>query len=77
MLSVHLSMFLAYFQCLFYNELPYAEDVRQYTFSSLPLKDDSEINKKLKPTDEQCDLMDQLITNMDLNKKYVNQLAFK
>lgn len=43
-----------YFQCLVYNELPFAEDVRQFSFSSLPVNeadvDAKHVNKKLAPT---------------------------
>ena len=54
-------------QCLVYNELPFSEDVRQFTFSSLPVKDTTDANKKHEPTEEQCTLLDQLITDMDLS----------
>ena len=43
--------FTLLFQCLYYNELPFSEDVRQFTFGSLPLTDDCiAANKKQQPT---------------------------
>lgn len=41
---------IVWFQCLIYVELPFREDIRQYTFGSLPLKQDTEANKKYRPT---------------------------
>ena len=29
-----------FFQCLFYNEIPFAEDLRQLSFGSLPVTED-------------------------------------
>lgn len=43
---------IVWFQCLIYVELPFREDIRQYTFGSLPLKQDTEANKKYRPTGE-------------------------
>ena len=40
------------FQCLFWVELPFAEDVRTFTFGSLPLTEEVAVNKKYKPTGE-------------------------
>ncbi|XP_071947683.1 X-ray repair cross-complementing protein 5-like isoform X2 [Antedon mediterranea] len=50
----------ANYECLCFTELPYAEDLKQYTFPSLSS------NKKIQPTDEQLEAMDNLITSMDL-----------
>jgi ATP-dependent DNA helicase 2 subunit 2 len=49
--------------------LPFSEDVRQFTFGSLPLTEETTAsNKKFQPTDEQLRAMDSLIDNMDLTK---------
>ncbi|XP_070533798.1 X-ray repair cross-complementing protein 5-like [Ptychodera flava] len=58
-LSPHIK---AKYECLYFTELPFSEDVRQYTFSSLSA------NKKHQPTDEQLSAVDDLITSMDLFK---------
>ncbi|GFO44853.1 X-ray repair cross-complementing protein 5-like [Plakobranchus ocellatus] len=58
----------AKYECLFWVELPFAEDVRTYTFGSLPLTEDVIVNKKYKPTEEQLSCMDDLITSMDLSQ---------
>ncbi|GFS04275.1 X-ray repair cross-complementing protein 5-like [Elysia marginata] len=58
----------AKYECLFWVELPFAEDVRTFTFGSLPLTEDVAINKKYKPTDEQLSCMDDLINTMDLSQ---------
>ncbi|XP_071804212.1 X-ray repair cross-complementing protein 5-like isoform X1 [Asterias amurensis] len=50
----------AKYESLLYVELPFMEDIRQYTFSSL------NANKKNKLTDEQVSAVDDLITSMDL-----------
>ncbi|XP_071503293.1 X-ray repair cross-complementing protein 5-like [Diadema antillarum] len=50
----------AKYEALFYIELPFAEDLRMYTFASL------DNNKKCKPTDEQLEAIDGLIDEMDL-----------
>ncbi|KAK3087491.1 hypothetical protein FSP39_006603, partial [Pinctada imbricata] len=55
------------YECLVYVELPFREDVRQFTFGSLPIKDDDQTNKKFKPSDEQLDAIDDLISNTDLS----------
>ncbi|XP_006817632.1 X-ray repair cross-complementing protein 5-like [Saccoglossus kowalevskii] len=52
----------AKYECLFYNELPYNEDVRQYTFSSLTA------SKRNQPSEEQLQAVDNLITSMDLTQ---------
>ncbi|KAK6187037.1 hypothetical protein SNE40_006287 [Patella caerulea] len=57
------------YECLYWIELPFMEDLRQFTFGSLPLTDDAVTNKKFKPTDEQLQVMDDLITSMDLSQK--------
>ena len=63
-----MSLFIILTQCLFYNELAFSEDVRQFTFSSLPVKESTEANRKFEPSDAQLDLMDSLIDEMDLSK---------
>lgn len=55
-------------QCLVYNELPFAEDVRQFTFSSLPVEESNDANRKFEPSAKQLSAIDQLITDMDLSK---------
>ncbi|KAL4218077.1 X-ray repair cross-complementing protein 5 [Mactra antiquata] len=55
------------YQCLFWFELPFMEDVRQFTFGSLPVKDDNPSNKKYKPSEDQLSAVDNLITSMDLS----------
>ena len=60
--------YVVFFQCLYWNELPYSEDVRQFTFGSLPLKEGATINKKYEPSSQQLDAVDDLITSMDLTK---------
>ncbi|XP_022103565.1 X-ray repair cross-complementing protein 5-like [Acanthaster planci] len=57
----------AKYESLLYIELPFMEDLRQYTFSSLSS------NKKNQPSDEQLSAVDDLITNMDLMKANVNE----
>ncbi|XP_021255621.1 X-ray repair cross-complementing protein 5 [Numida meleagris] len=47
------------YECLFYVQLPYMEDVRQYMFSSLK-------NKKCTPTADQLSAVDSLIDSMNL-----------
>ncbi|ELU08335.1 hypothetical protein CAPTEDRAFT_163248 [Capitella teleta] len=55
-------------ECLIYNELPFAEDVRNYSFGSLPVSETNSANQRQAPTDDQLSLMDELIDNMDLSK---------
>ncbi|XP_064652857.1 X-ray repair cross-complementing protein 5-like isoform X2 [Lineus longissimus] len=63
-LSPHIK---AKYECLMYSELPFMEDVRQFTFGSLPLSDDAPpAVQKYKPSAEQLELIDNLITDMDL-----------
>ncbi|XP_041471452.1 X-ray repair cross-complementing protein 5-like [Lytechinus variegatus] len=50
----------ANYEALFYIELPFAEDLRMYTFMSL------DNNKKCQPSEEQLAAVDGLIDNMDL-----------
>ncbi|ESO85299.1 hypothetical protein LOTGIDRAFT_235806 [Lottia gigantea] len=57
------------YECLYWIELPFMEDLRQFTFGSLPVTDDVQTNKKFKPSADQLKVMDDLITNMDLSKK--------
>lgn len=54
---------------LVYLELPFVEDLRQFTFGSLALDDSSAavVNKKFIPTEEQLSLIDELIDTMDLS----------
>ncbi|XP_021378174.1 X-ray repair cross-complementing protein 5-like [Mizuhopecten yessoensis] len=56
------------YECLLYVELPFMEDVRQFTFGSLPITKDniSTANSKFAPSDKQLDAVDKLITTMDL-----------
>ncbi|XP_052762081.1 X-ray repair cross-complementing protein 5-like [Mya arenaria] len=55
------------YECLYWFELPFMEDVRQFTFGSLPLKEENPTNKKYKPTEDQLSAVDSLITSMDLS----------
>ncbi|XP_073251485.1 X-ray repair cross-complementing protein 5-like isoform X1 [Porites lutea] len=48
------------YECLLFTALPFAEDLRQFSFAPL------DANKKWKPTGEQEDAIDNLITVMDL-----------
>ncbi|XP_030843748.1 X-ray repair cross-complementing protein 5 [Strongylocentrotus purpuratus] len=50
----------ANYEALFYIELPFAEDLRMYTFMSL------DNNKRCQPSEEQLAAVDSLIDNMDL-----------
>ncbi|XP_061178116.1 X-ray repair cross-complementing protein 5-like [Saccostrea echinata] len=56
------------YECLIYVELPFMEDIRQYTFGSLPLKEETQANKKYKPTDAQLDAINELINETDLSQ---------
>lgn len=51
----------AEYECLMMFQLPYMEDVRQYTFNSLPGS-----KRQFQPTDEQLTLVNDLISSMDL-----------
>ncbi|KAK0066306.1 X-ray repair cross-complementing protein 5 [Biomphalaria pfeifferi] len=62
----------AKYECLLWVELPFAEDIRSFTFGSLPLSAEDVINKKYKPTDEQLQAVDDLITSMDLTTAIEN-----
>ena len=56
----------ASYECLFYTELPFAEDIRQFTFGSLPVSTANvACNKKFTPTDDQLAIMDELIDVMN------------
>ena len=47
-----------YFQCLFYNELPFTEDCSQFTFNTLPLRDEKNAgNLKHQPTGQLANLV--------------------
>ncbi|CAH1774598.1 unnamed protein product [Owenia fusiformis] len=71
-LSPHIK---ANYECLFYTELPFMEDLRQFTFGSLPIKEDNSDlpNKKQQPSSDQLKVMDDLIENMDLSKAIVDE----
>ncbi|XP_062604717.1 X-ray repair cross-complementing protein 5-like [Saccostrea cucullata] len=56
------------YECLIYVELPFMEDIRQYTFGSLPLKGETQANKKYKPTDAQLEAINELINETDLSQ---------
>ena len=47
---------MLWLQCLFYTELPFAEDLRQFTFGSLPVEEVDAamqpLNRKFTPTGE-------------------------
>ncbi|KAG7466932.1 hypothetical protein MATL_G00147540 [Megalops atlanticus] len=51
------------YECLMYVQLPYMEDLRQFTFPSL------ENNKKFAPSEEQLSAVDSLIDSMMLTEK--------
>lgn len=53
-LSPHIK---ADYECLYYTQLPFAEDVREYSFASL---------SKLQPNDAQTEAMDNFINKLDL-----------
>ncbi|XP_062520922.1 X-ray repair cross-complementing protein 5-like [Corticium candelabrum] len=55
-LTAHIKL---HYECLIFTQLPFAEDVRQYTFASLD-------TKKHEPSEEQKTAIDDLITSMDL-----------
>ncbi|KAK7458656.1 hypothetical protein BaRGS_00039108, partial [Batillaria attramentaria] len=55
------------YECLYWMELPFSEDLRTFTFGSLPLKEDTTTNKKYAPTADQLSAVDKLITSMDLS----------
>ncbi|XP_031552940.1 X-ray repair cross-complementing protein 5-like isoform X2 [Actinia tenebrosa] len=50
------------YECLLFTALPFMEDIRQFGFGSL------DANKKLVPSDEQLQAIDNLVTAMDLTK---------
>ena len=58
----------AEYECLIYIELPFREDIRQFTFGSLPITDDSKANIKHAPSADQLKAVDHLITEMDLSQ---------
>ena len=53
-----MSFIVIWLQCLFYTELPFAEDLRQFTFGSLPVEEvDAAVqplNRKFTPTGKLC-----------------------
>jgi ATP-dependent DNA helicase 2 subunit 2 len=55
-LTAHIKL---HYECLIFTQLPFAEDIRQYTFASLS-------STKYQPTEEQLSAVDDLITSMDL-----------
>ncbi|CAD5125661.1 DgyrCDS13862 [Dimorphilus gyrociliatus] len=52
----------------FYHDLPFAEDVRRFTMSTLPYSEETitDYNDKFKPSDDQLDVVDGLIDSMML-----------
>ncbi|KAL5013237.1 hypothetical protein ScPMuIL_007507 [Solemya velum] len=56
------------YECFYWFELPFMEDVRQFTFGSLPVKESTTANKKYEPTREQLSLIRSLIEEMDLSR---------
>jgi ATP-dependent DNA helicase 2 subunit 2 len=52
-------------ECLFFNKLPFSEDIRQYTFPSL-LENAPDSRKAWVPTQEQLDAAEDIINSMDL-----------
>ncbi|XP_060075599.1 X-ray repair cross-complementing protein 5-like isoform X2 [Ylistrum balloti] len=56
------------YECFIYVELPFMEDVRQFTFGSLPVtkENTSTANNKFAPSEKQLGVIDKLITTMDL-----------
>eukprot|EP01117_Protostelium_nocturnum_P014755 TRINITY_DN5645_c0_g1_i1.p1 TRINITY_DN5645_c0_g1~~TRINITY_DN5645_c0_g1_i1.p1 ORF type:complete len:726 (-),score=197.55 TRINITY_DN5645_c0_g1_i1:67-2244(-) len=52
-------------ECLYFNSLPFAEDLRQYTFPSLHPE---RARKNYVPNEEQLSAMDSLIDSLDLTK---------
>ncbi|KAK7091978.1 hypothetical protein V1264_009592 [Littorina saxatilis] len=61
------------YECLYWIELPFAEDIRTYTFGSLPLKEGATTNKKYTPSADQLKAVDELITSMDLSTAAENE----
>lgn len=61
-LSPHIK---ADYECLFYNALPFSEDIRQFSFASLAPE---RIRKSFVPTKEQNDATEQLIRSLDLTE---------
>lgn len=65
----------AEYEALEFVELPFAEDIRRFTFGTLPIdleKESEEVRaqlRRLAPTEEQLSAMDALITEMDLSKE--------
>jgi ATP-dependent DNA helicase 2 subunit 2 len=51
------------YECLYYNSLPFAEDIRQYSFSSLA---PDKARKSVAPTAQQLQAAEKLINDMDL-----------
>ncbi len=51
------------YECMYYNSLPFAEDLRQYPFSSLA---PDKIRKSFAPTQDQLTAAEQLINSLDL-----------
>ncbi|XP_076083778.1 X-ray repair cross-complementing protein 5-like [Mytilus galloprovincialis] len=56
------------YECLIYVELPFREDIRQFTFGSLPITEDTKVNVKNAPSADQLKAVDDLITDMDLSQ---------
>ncbi|XP_028404243.1 X-ray repair cross-complementing protein 5-like [Dendronephthya gigantea] len=51
------------YECLLFTALPFAEDIRQFTFASLPS------TSKQEPTDEQMEAVDDFINSLILGKE--------
>ncbi|XP_069105768.1 X-ray repair cross-complementing protein 5-like [Argopecten irradians] len=58
----------AEYECFLYVEIPFMEDIRQFTFGSLPISKEnvSAGNTKFVPSEKQLEAVDNLITSMDL-----------
>lgn len=53
----------AAYECLYLSSLPFSEDLRQYQFAPLSVK---QIKKRFKPDDEQLQAAQHLIDSLDL-----------
>lgn len=64
-LSPHIK---AAYECLYYNTLPFSEDLRQYQFAPLAMRGSNTAKKQFIPNDEQLDAAQRLIDSLDLTK---------
>ena len=55
-------------QYFIYYEVLFPENVRTFPFKSLPIGDGKSANQKEAPSDDQLNLMDELMEQMDLTK---------